>query len=941
MRRRRMHTQSPAVEQLETRALLATITVTSAGDAIEDDNAVTLREALQAANTNQSVDGSEAGDGHDEIVFDPSINGVIQINSTLDILESVSFIRNGSSLTRIRGIRSDVGFAMRGDDGGSYKVGFNKVRLTNMLAAISVRVSSPTGESQLAIRNSRIRNNVMGVIATIDTVVNNTEFYANGEGGRPSGIGGALIVDGYPAEVYGSRFINNRQLKDRGGAIYSGHELTVERSLFVGNRAQDGGAIYSEGFDARIANSTFVENSAIDEGGAIYFDRDSAVESSTFVRNSAETSGGGIWSNRGLAMTNSVLAGNFAGSSDLEQEIAFGSSLDWYEARHNFFGTNRNARLQINGGVPDEDGNMVGSKDEPILPQLSELADNGGSTHTMMPLPESPLIDAGTSIDLATDQRGRGFPRLAGGAVDIGAAEVVDVVLEITPVSPTLSEADSSLTTTFDVKLKTDVGESFTLDIASLDGTAEAGSDFVAFIETLSFAGTAGETKQIQLTIIDDEEFEATEHFRFDITGSLADTVFGSTSHRIYIESDDIHGIALGSGTVLISSDDRDAVATIDVVDDELRVTLDDEVETFPRDDVERIEARLGHGANRLEIADFILTPTLVHTGSGNDTITTGNGPDTIRSGAGDDIIDSGRSSNYVNAGSGDDIVVESGYGSRVYGGDGNDSLEGGFLSDLLVGGRGRDTLMGRAGSDSLFGGAGGDEIIGGSGWDEIWGFEPSANNPHGTDGNDTIHGGSDRDEIRGGAGRDIVRGGAGSDIIYASGNIFGGSGDNTVYVTGLVDTKVTGGDEDDTVYGSSRDDTIQGGNGSDLLLGYGGGDMITGGPGRDILVGGTGADNLASGADSDILIAGSTNFSEEDLRLIAFEWRASRNFEVRKANLTDGSGSLQRFNGDRFLIDTGDGQTIFDDNDPDSVLGGSGLDWFFANLDDDDIDGD
>ncbi len=39
------------------------------------DGSVTLREAIQAANTNTSVDGSEVGNGADTIKFDPTLDG--------------------------------------------------------------------------------------------------------------------------------------------------------------------------------------------------------------------------------------------------------------------------------------------------------------------------------------------------------------------------------------------------------------------------------------------------------------------------------------------------------------------------------------------------------------------------------------------------------------------------------------------------------------------------------------------------------------------------------------------------------------------------------------------------------------------------------------------------------------------------------------------------
>jgi hypothetical protein len=64
----------------------------------------------------------------------------------------------------------------------------------------------------------------------------------------------------------------------------------------------------------------------------------------------------------------------------------------------------------------DGGGNVIGG---PAL--LSALSDNGGPTLSLMPLPESPVIDAGRASDLVADARG--LSREAGAAPDAGAIE--------------------------------------------------------------------------------------------------------------------------------------------------------------------------------------------------------------------------------------------------------------------------------------------------------------------------------------------------------------------------------------------------------------------------------------------------------------------------------------------------------------------------------------
>lgn len=67
-------------------------------------------------------------------------------------------------------------------------------------------------------------------------------------------------------------------------------------------------------------------------------------------------------------------------------------------------------------------------------PKLLPLTDNGGPTMTMGLADDSPARNAGANPDnLAYDQRGAGFPRLQGAAVDIGAFEAGPAKLVISP----------------------------------------------------------------------------------------------------------------------------------------------------------------------------------------------------------------------------------------------------------------------------------------------------------------------------------------------------------------------------------------------------------------------------------------------------------------------------------------------------------------------------
>ena len=67
-------------------------------------------------------------------------------------------------------------------------------------------------------------------------------------------------------------------------------------------------------------------------------------------------------------------------------------------------------------------------------------------------------------------------------------------------------------------------------------------------------------------------------------------------------------------------------------------------------------------------------------------------------------------------------------------------------------------------------------------------------------------------------------------------------------------------------------------------------------------------------------------------LDAIMAEWTSARSYAHRVANLS-GTGSGPRNNGNYFLIAGGPSATVFDNGAIDVLNGGSGMDWFFANL--------
>jgi hypothetical protein len=126
------------------------------------------------------------------------------------------------------------------------------------------------------------------------------------------------------------------------------------------------------------------------------------------------------------------------------------------------------------------------------------------------------------------------------------------------------------------------------------------------------------------------------------------------------------------------------------------------------------------------------------------------------------------------------------------------------------------------------------------------------------------VDGGAGNDTIVTGAGNDTVFGGAGDDLISTgAGNdlIYGGDGADSLYGGAGNDT-IFGGNGDDLVSGGAGDDYVDGGNGNDWVYGGTGNDTVLGGAGNDYCDGGAGDDVVYGGDGNDWVIGGAGNDS-------------------------------------------------------------------------------
>lgn len=267
--------------------------------------------------------------------------------------------------------------------------------------------------------------------ATI-SLINNSTFTNN----VVNDSGGAIFLDANAVvtTITNSSFTNNGA--GQGGGIYVSADASLNLlsgSTFSSNNAQvgDGGGLLVNGVGSSavlgtLSNSTFSDNTAAGNGGGTAFAAATITNISnlTVANNDAGIDGGGIFldgTSTVTALSSSIIALNTdAAAPSEEPDLSNAGTIT--NSQSNLIGTDGGHAIADN-----VDGNQVGTNVTPLDPVIGSLASNGGPTETRALLAGSPAIDAGAnSLSLANDQRGPGFPRARGAAVDIGAFELQD-----------------------------------------------------------------------------------------------------------------------------------------------------------------------------------------------------------------------------------------------------------------------------------------------------------------------------------------------------------------------------------------------------------------------------------------------------------------------------------------------------------------------------------
>ncbi len=408
-----------AVLLLATAAHATTVDVTDSSDSISSPATGSLRAALTSAASGDTIN--------------LTVTGTITLAGPLPaIAEDLTITGPGASSLTISG----------NNQYGVFTVSTGTVSISGLTIA-TANNSSPGG----AISNS-------GGLTVSDVIFNRDVA---------TSAGGAIYNTG-TLTVSGSTFSNNQTIgASSGGAIWSNGTLTVSNSVFSGNdgvtnggailnnsgantatvtdsfflnnsvstapqgaAASTGGAIQNNGGTLTVGNSTFVGNSAPEgKGGAIANGATLALSNNTFVGNTSTGGTGGAIVNTGgtLTLSNSILSGNGSGTGAGVERT--GGTVN---AGYNVFyqnldsGGNESNCVSCNSNLGAIDADS----------QLAPLGNYGGTTQTMLPLPGSPAICAGSFAHfpsgVTTDQRG--FPLTT--CVDAGAVQTNYLMVDTT-----------------------------------------------------------------------------------------------------------------------------------------------------------------------------------------------------------------------------------------------------------------------------------------------------------------------------------------------------------------------------------------------------------------------------------------------------------------------------------------------------------------------------
>ncbi|NEO84464.1 MAG: DUF4347 domain-containing protein [Spirulina sp. SIO3F2] len=263
---------------------LNTLTVDSATD---DGVGFTLRDALNAANNDITVEG-QTGSGTDTILFDTG--GVFAAPQTIttatamgefSITDDVIIEGTGQANLAIEGTAINRVF-----NSSASNVTFRKLTIRNGTATSGAGGGIHQAAGRLTLENITISDN------------------------STNSLGGGIFVNGNV--ILTQSTVSGNSAGSDGGGIFSTNNITLNQSTIANNRANDAGGLYSPA-DVMLTNSMITSNSATVQGGGADVRTTLSLSNSTVSGNTAGSSGGGLFLvNTNLTLTNSTISNNSA-----------------------------------------------------------------------------------------------------------------------------------------------------------------------------------------------------------------------------------------------------------------------------------------------------------------------------------------------------------------------------------------------------------------------------------------------------------------------------------------------------------------------------------------------------------------------------------------------------------------------------------------------------
>ena len=313
--------------------------VNSLEDTVIVDGEVTLREAIEAANTNMSVGDAPAGmPGLDTIDFDALLSGgtITLTSGDLQITDDLNINGLGADELTVSGNNASRVFLVGdGDESNVIEAVIDGLTIT--------RGDDPQGGGLLNSENLTVSNSIIsgnsafggggihnyGTLTLTDsTVSDNSADPFGGGGGIENTLYGTTtisnsIISGNSASgisnlglatiIISDSIISNNS-SDGGGGIQNGGTATISNSVISGNTASGfGGGGIQNGGTATISNSIVSGNTATNLGGGIQNSSSgTATISNSIVIDNSAGEGGGISNAENLTVSDSTVKDNIA-----------------------------------------------------------------------------------------------------------------------------------------------------------------------------------------------------------------------------------------------------------------------------------------------------------------------------------------------------------------------------------------------------------------------------------------------------------------------------------------------------------------------------------------------------------------------------------------------------------------------------------------------------